>query len=65
MGRQVQHRQEAVAIGPIQRHGAAGLGRAAGELRFAELEAYVHRNGEPEKRSGREEMLENIINSFI
>jgi len=25
----------------------------------------VHQNGEPEKMSGREEMLENIINSYI
>ena len=36
-----------------------------GQTTFAELERYVHKNGEPEIRSGREEMLENIINSYI
>jgi xylose isomerase len=37
----------------------------SGKATFAELERYVHQNGEPEKMSGREEMLENIINSYI
>ena len=36
-----------------------------GETSFAELEAYVHQHGEPERRSGREEMLENIVNSYL
>ena len=45
----------------------SGIGRkiAAGKTDFAELESYILRNGEPEKRSGREEMLENIINSYL
>ena len=44
-----------------------GIGKRImnGQTTFAELERYVHKNGEPEIRSGREEMLENIINSYI
>ena len=44
-----------------------GIGKKiiSGKTSFAELERYVHKNGEPEKRSGREEMLENLINSYI
>ncbi len=44
-----------------------GIGKKimSGKTTFAELERYVHQNGEPEKMSGREEMLENIINSYI
>jgi len=29
------------------------------------MENYILKNGEPGKRSGREEMLENIINSYL
>ena len=36
-----------------------------GKTNFEELERFVIDNGEPKKRSGREEMLENIINSYI
>ena len=45
----------------------SGIGRkiAAGKTDFAELESYILREGEPEKRSGREEMLENVINSYL
>ncbi len=44
-----------------------GIGKKimSGKATFAELERSVHQNGEPEKTSGREEMLENIINSYI
>ena len=44
-----------------------GIGKKimSGKTTFAELERYVHQNGEPEKMSGREEKLENIINSYI
>ena len=44
-----------------------GIGRKImdGKTDFKELEAYVLKRGEPRKRSGREEMLENIINSFL
>ncbi len=36
-----------------------------GEVGFAELEAYTLKNGEPVIGSGRQEMLENLINEFI
>jgi len=44
-----------------------GIGKKiiSGKTSFDELEAYIHKNGEPEMRSGREEMLENLINSYI
>ena len=44
-----------------------GIGRRImrGETDFGELEEYVLKHGEPEKRSGREEMLENIVNSYL
>lgn len=37
----------------------------AGEVGFSELEAYALNQGEPLTRSGRQEMLENLINEFI
>ena len=44
-----------------------GIGRKimTGKTNFKELEAYVLKHGEPEKRSGREEMLENIVNTYL
>ncbi len=36
-----------------------------GEVGFEELEAYTLKNGEPLLASGRQEMLENLINEFI
>lgn len=36
-----------------------------GEVGFEELEAYTLKNGEPMLGSGRQEMLENLINEFI
>ena len=44
-----------------------GMGRKimTGKTSLEELEKYVHQQGEPEKRSGREEMLENIVNSYL
>ena len=36
-----------------------------GEVGFEELEAYTLKNGEPVIGSGRQEMLENLINEFI
>ena len=44
-----------------------GIGRKimTGKTSFKELETYILKNGEPKKRSGREEMLENIINGYI
>ncbi len=37
----------------------------SGEVGFEELEAYTLRNGEPVTKSGRQEMLENLINEFV
>ncbi|MBI2504656.1 MAG: xylose isomerase [Candidatus Latescibacteria bacterium] len=44
-----------------------GIGRKimSGKTSFRELERYILKNGEPARHSGREEMLENIINSYI
>jgi xylose isomerase len=36
-----------------------------GKLGFAELEAYTLENGEPEVQSGRQEMIENVLNNYI
>jgi xylose isomerase len=43
------------------------LGRAIeqGRVGFAELEAHVHAHGEPTRRSGRQERLENLLNEYI
>lgn len=43
------------------------LGRKveAGQASLQELEAYARGRGEPEVKSGRQEMLENLINSYI
>ena len=35
------------------------------EVGFKELEAYILEKGEPDTPSGRQEMLENLINEFI
>jgi xylose isomerase len=45
----------------------SGIGRKImrGRTSFRELERYILRNGEPARHSGREEMLENLINSYI
>lgn len=37
----------------------------SGKVTFKELEDYTHKNGEPVIQSGRQEMLENILNDFI
>jgi xylose isomerase len=37
----------------------------SGSVGFEELEAYVLKNGEPLVASGRQEMLENLVNEFI
>ena len=37
----------------------------AGTTSFAELEQFAMSNGEPFLSSGRQEMLENLINEFI
>ncbi len=44
-----------------------GLGRdiEVGKVGFAELEAYTLKHGEPSLRSGRQELLENLLNEYI
>jgi xylose isomerase len=36
-----------------------------GEVGFEELAAYTLENGEPVTKSGRQEMLENLINEYV
>jgi xylose isomerase len=36
-----------------------------GQLGFAELEAYTIKNGEPQIQSGRQELLENLLNEYL
>ena len=45
----------------------SGIGRKImqGKATMNEMERYVIKHGEPSKRSGREEMIENIINTYI
>ncbi|AQT69140.1 Xylose isomerase [Anaerohalosphaera lusitana] len=42
-----------------------GAETEAGKVDFEKLEQYTIENGEPELRSGRQEMLENILNEYI
>src|SRR6185503_2002765 len=52
-----------------ERYGSFDSGIGAeiekGEVGFAELEGYTLKNGEPVIGSGRQEMLENLVNEFI
>jgi xylose isomerase len=52
-----------------ERYGSFDSGIGAkiekGEVGFEELEAYTFSNGEPVTKSGRQEMLENLINEFV
>jgi xylose isomerase len=45
----------------------SGIGRKilSGKTSLPALEAYAEKNGEPEKISGRQEMLENILNDYV
>lgn len=36
-----------------------------GTLTLEDLHAFAHKNGEPEQRSGKQELIENIINRYI
>lgn len=38
---------------------------AAGKVDFVKLEDYILKNGEPKLQSGRQELLENILNEYI
>ncbi len=44
-----------------------GLGARieSGKATLAELEAYVHKHGEPKRFSGRQELLENVLNQYL
>ena len=37
----------------------------SGKMGFEELEAYTLEHGEPKIKSGRQELLENILNEYI
>ncbi len=37
----------------------------SGKMDFAKLEAYILKNGEPKLQSGRQELLENILNEYL
>jgi len=37
----------------------------SGKMNFKKLEAYILENGEPKLQSGRQELLENILNEYI
>jgi xylose isomerase len=45
----------------------SGVGQAImnGSASFESLEKYILDNGEPERRSGRQEMLESIMATYI
>jgi len=45
----------------------SGIGQKieAGKTNFRELESYVLKHGEPKRRSGRQELLENIVNQYM
>jgi len=42
-----------------------GRGIEAQEIGFVELERIAHKLGEPTPRSGRQELLENILNQYL
>jgi xylose isomerase len=52
-----------------QRYGSfdSGIGAQieSGEVGFEECEAHILASGEPSTQSGRQEMLENLINEFV
>jgi xylose isomerase len=52
-----------------ERYSSFGSGEgkafADGQLSFADLAKIAHRDGEPEQRSGKQELFENIINQFV
>jgi xylose isomerase len=37
----------------------------AGKLKLKDLQKIAQRNGEPEQRSGRQEMFENLLNRYV
>ena len=42
-----------------------GKDYAAGKLSLEDLRAYAIESGEPEVRSGKQELMENLVNRFI
>ena len=57
--------QEVLGVGRAKADIGIGAKIEKGEVGFKELEAYTLENGEPEIKSGRQEMLENILNEYI
>ncbi|NQT87540.1 xylose isomerase, partial [bacterium] len=45
--------------------GALGKKIEAGQMTLADLEAYALKHGEPEVQSGKQELLENVLNQYI
>lgn len=45
--------------------GGIGLDIVSGKVGFKELEAYTLKNGEPKLYSGRQEMLESLLNKYL
>ena len=66
-GRMVKDGKFARAVAKRYAGWDSGLGAKIekGQVGFAELEAYTLENGEPELQSGRQEMLENLLNDYI
>ena len=52
-----------------QRYGSykSGIGAKmmAGKVGFRDLEQWIVKEGKPELESGRQEMLENVLNSYL
>jgi xylose isomerase len=44
-----------------------GIGKKIekGKVNFGQLEQYTFKNGEPKLQSGRQELLENLLNEYI
>ncbi|GMW02510.1 MAG: xylose isomerase [Candidatus Hydrogenedentota bacterium] len=62
--------KDKVLIKPLEKRYAgwnSGIGKQieSGKAGFKELEAYTLKNGEPVVQSGRQELLENILNDYI
>jgi xylose isomerase len=62
--------EDGALAGPLAKRYASfdsGIGAKieAGEVGLEDLEAYTLVNGEPEQRSGKQELLENVLNQYL
>jgi xylose isomerase len=66
-GRMIEDGRFAEAVEQRYAGWTTGLGQQIeeGQVGFAELEKYCLEHGEPEVQSGRQEMLENLLNTYI